>query len=172
MAKDTVEITNLSNGLVSVAGLGIAPQRTGTLPAHVYRVWLSHGDHNKDIARTKLRAVYETPWGSRTVVSPATNGDTLPQGTGETGSDGNGDSGASGAEGESDADAPLTPEGRAKRIRDAILELDPDNQNEFTLLGIPRVPAIKDTSGLTDVTAAERDAVWAAILAEREAESG
>lgn len=50
--------------------------------------------------------------------------------------------------------------GRRSRLVAAAAGLDPDNPDHFTRSGKPGVRALGAASGLTNVSAAERDAAW------------
>jgi hypothetical protein len=60
----------------------------------------------------------------------------------------------------------LSAEERLAAIRDAITGLDADVATNWTKGGLPAVPAITAIVGF-DVTAAERDQVWAEIQAAK-----
>lgn len=52
------------------------------------------------------------------------------------------------------------PESRGARIRAAVEALEPDRPDHWTKSGMPNVEALRELSGLADVSAAERDAAW------------
>lgn len=52
---------------------------------------------------------------------------------------------------------------RRERILEAVGQLGPADGGDWTASGVPAVAALERLSGLTDVTAAERDAAWAAV---------
>lgn len=54
---------------------------------------------------------------------------------------------------------------RHDRLVTAIAGLTPDRADHWTGAGAPALPALRITAGLDDVTAAERDAAWAAFQA-------
>ena len=60
---------------------------------------------------------------------------------------------------------PASPsrEERAARIIEAIGQLDRAAGGDWTASGVPAVAALERLSGLTDITAAERDDAWAAV---------
>lgn len=62
------------------------------------------------------------------------------------------------------APPPASPsrEERAARLIEAIGQLDRDAADDWTASGVPAVAALERLSGLTDLTAAERDDAWAA----------
>jgi hypothetical protein len=51
---------------------------------------------------------------------------------------------------------------RAAAIRDAIAQLPPGEAGHWTKAGKPEVAALERITGLTDISAAERDAAWEA----------
>ena len=53
-------------------------------------------------------------------------------------------------------------EGREAALRAAIAGLEPGRDDHWTRDGRPEVRALREASGLDDVSAAERDAAWAA----------
>ena len=63
------------------------------------------------------------------------------------------------------APPPASPsrEERYARILEAVGQLDRAAGGDWTASGVPAVAALERLSGLTDVTAAERDAAWAAV---------
>lgn len=66
---------------------------------------------------------------------------------------------------EGTAPPPASPsrEERYARILEAVGQLDRADGGDWTASGVPAVAALERLSGLTDVTAAERDAAWAAV---------
>lgn len=52
---------------------------------------------------------------------------------------------------------------RAEAIRAAIATLEPGNEDHWTKGGKPEVRALEATTGLKNISAAERDRVWADI---------
>lgn len=50
--------------------------------------------------------------------------------------------------------------GRRSQLIAAAAVLDPDNPDHFTRSGKPEIRALEAASGMTDVSAAERDAAW------------
>ena len=63
------------------------------------------------------------------------------------------------------APPPASPsrEERAARLIEAIGQLDRAAGGDWTASGVPAVAALERLSGLTDLTAAERDDAWAAV---------
>ena len=63
------------------------------------------------------------------------------------------------------APPPASPsrEERAARLIEAIGQLDRAAGGDWTASGVPAVAALERLSGLTDITAAERDDAWAAV---------
>ena len=63
------------------------------------------------------------------------------------------------------APPPASPsrEERHARILEAIGQLDRTASGDWTASGAPTVAALERLTGLTDLTAAERDAAWAAV---------
>ncbi len=51
----------------------------------------------------------------------------------------------------------LDEEERLAKIRDAVQYLTPENPDHFTKGGIPKLKPLRDYSGLTDITVAERN---------------
>ena len=49
---------------------------------------------------------------------------------------------------------------REERILEGVGKLDPENEDHFTKSGVPDVSALREASGVDDVSAAERDAAW------------
>lgn len=66
---------------------------------------------------------------------------------------------------EGTAPPPASPsrEERYARILEAVGQLDRASGGDWTASGAPTVAALERQTGLTDVTAAERDAAWAAV---------
>lgn len=58
-------------------------------------------------------------------------------------------------------------EERGLRLVDAARGIDPQAAGDWTSAGVPTVAALERVTGLTDVTAAERDAAWAVVAADR-----
>ena len=56
--------------------------------------------------------------------------------------------------------------GREAAIREAIAALDPDRGEEWMKAGRPDLAVLRSRSGLADLSAQERDAVWKAIQQE------
>ena len=54
---------------------------------------------------------------------------------------------------------------RMARLAAAIDALEPGREDHWTRDGRPEVRALREASGLADVTAAERDAAWADVQA-------
>lgn len=59
--------------------------------------------------------------------------------------------------------ASSSAEERTARLIEAISQLDRDAAGDWTASGVPAVAALERLSGLTDLTASERDAAWAAL---------
>ena len=59
------------------------------------------------------------------------------------------------------------PELRAALIRAAMRGLDPDNPDHFTTSGAPEIAALKQATGLSSITAAERNTLWETERAEK-----
>ena len=64
---DRVRITNRAQYLVHVAGLGIAPGRTGTLPAAHYWSWYNSRASNERLADNAFELDFDVPWGDDSV---------------------------------------------------------------------------------------------------------
>ncbi len=60
-----------------------------------------------------------------------------------------------------DAGAGADP-ARAERVRAAVAGLEPGREEHWTKSGKPEVAALRAATGMADVSAAERDAAWAA----------
>ena len=54
---------------------------------------------------------------------------------------------------------------REQVIQDGIAALDTANPDNWMQSGAPNLAALKESSGLSDVTATERDEAWAAFMA-------
>ena len=54
----------------------------------------------------------------------------------------------------------------------ACAALDPADASRWTRSGVPKLAALRAASGLSDITAAERDAAWAAHQAARDNTGG
>lgn len=55
---------------------------------------------------------------------------------------------------------------RQWRIRAVMRKLDRGQKEHFTASGKPKTEALQEITGLGDVTAKERDALWAEVVAE------
>ncbi len=78
--------------------------------------------------------------------------------------------GGAGHDGDTDdADAGAQQADRKALLAGAIAALEPDNDDHWTSTGKPEIRALGSVSGLEGISAAERDAAWAAVQAEREA---
>ena len=53
-------------------------------------------------------------------------------------------------------------EARVELLHAAMRELEPGNEDHFTAGGAPEIAALKRISGLASISAADRDAAWAA----------
>jgi len=62
--------------------------------------------------------------------------------------------------------APLDAVARHDAIKEAIGQLDPANTDVWTVSGSPKADALSEITGWS-VSAADRDAVWALVLAEQ-----
>ena len=78
--------------------------------------------------------------------------------------------GGAGHDGDTDdAGAGSQQTDRKALLAGAIAALEPDNDDHWTSTGKPEIRALGAVSGLEGISAAERDAAWAAVQAEREA---
>ena len=64
-------------------------------------------------------------------------------------------------------DARMERADRAGLLEDLVREMDPNDEENWTKNGIPALGTLRKLSGLTDVTAQERDVAWEAVLKER-----
>ena len=64
------------------------------------------------------------------------------------------------------ADSGLARDARRGGLAAACAALDPGDASRWTRSGVPQLAALRDASGLSDITAAERDAAWAAHQAQ------
>ncbi len=109
------------------------------------------------------------------VIAWLSEGERRPAGTSAAGSDGEGESGAKGGESKRPAGSGANPDsgaeaaGRAAVLREAIAALGPEAREpeQWTRSGKPEVRALEAASGLGGVSAAERDAAWAAYQGEK-----
>ncbi len=61
---------------------------------------------------------------------------------------------------------PSDPGARQAAIVAGIAQLTPGNEDHWTRGGKPEIAALKEITGLTNITGAERDAAWAAHQGE------
>ena len=122
--------------MVRVAGLSIAPGRTGTIPLRHWQAWLAQSTWNQQIATTKLDFGQTAEAPPEPPSEPTAPVDTPPA---------------------DDRKAKLT-----EAIR-SMLQEDQANIDRFTQSGKPRLEVLEDITGLEDVTAAERDEVLAEL---------
>ena len=86
---------------------------------------------------------------------------------GQAAADGGGAAAADGPSPEAVLRSLSVAEARAWLIRAAMRGLDPRNEDHFTAAGLPEVAALKDATGLSSVSAAERNTLWESERPER-----
>ena len=133
--NDEVRVTNLGTALVDVAGLGIAPRRTGVLKISLFQSWMNRSSRNRRIANTTLQRVYGTSWGEDIVEEPA------PKPKAELPREG-------------------IPPTRREIILKAMREMNMLDKTLWTKTGMPTLAAIRDATGLADITQPERAKLW------------
>ena len=180
-----MKIRNVSPRTIHVAGLSIAPNRVGEVPSNHFRSWLASGSANRQTAEQHLsiesgaESIYEPP-------PPPEPDATFDQGPDEEPDGSATDEEPDGSATDEEPDGSATdeePDGsatdetpdedqasvptREDRIREAILSLDRQDASLFTAQGLPKIEEVRARSGLDDVSALERDTVWATLNADQ-----
>ena len=65
MERDRVEVTNSSNELVTILGVGLAPGRKMEMVQSHYFAWRNRSRHNAETADQKLTLVFGNAWGGQ-----------------------------------------------------------------------------------------------------------
>ena len=133
-------IRNISAGPVQCCGRILAPNQSQDVPEDRFRRWFGAGGENQRRAREYLlidgrRLEREAPAAPEAPIDPP---------------------------------APAAPAAeRAAKIRAAMLGLDRGTEGHFTAggAGVPTVFALEAATGIEDISAAERDEMWAEIEA-------
>ena len=149
MATRDAEVQNISQVVVYVAGLSVAPNRIAHIPWNHWHAWLSTSSANRETAQQRLRVVHagglqheqepedEAPSPAPDPEPPADPGPVPPGG---------------------DDEDELTP--REQRLGDAIASLDATDERLWTVDGRPKLAAVRVFEGLSDISLRELELAW------------